>query len=60
MFINNGSPLLSSQSIAEMKTVVGGGLIRPYSPNSDSNSTNQLPPRRYGLSWHWRTLSNGQ
>ncbi|CAF2580562.1 unnamed protein product [Rotaria sp. Silwood2] len=59
MFINNGSSLLSSQSITEMKTVVGGGLIRPYSTNLSSNSTNQLPSRRYGLCWHWRTLSNG-
>ncbi|CAF4753063.1 unnamed protein product [Rotaria sp. Silwood1] len=59
MFINNGSSLLSSQSITEMKTVVGNGLIRPYNTNSSSNSTDQLPPRRYGLCWHWRTLSNG-
>ncbi|CAF3400024.1 unnamed protein product [Rotaria sp. Silwood2] len=60
MFINNGYPLLSSQSIVEMKTVVGGGLIQPYNINPNINSTNQLPPRRYGLCWHWRTLSNGR
>ncbi len=60
MFINNGYPLLSSRSIDEMKTVVGGGLIHPYNPNSDNTPTNQLPTRRFGLCWHWRTLSNGR
>ncbi|CAF3626495.1 unnamed protein product [Rotaria socialis] len=59
MFINNGTPLLSAQSITEMKTVVGGGRIRPYNTNSSSNATNEIPPRRYGLCWHWRTLNNG-
>ena len=60
MFISNGYPILSSQSIDEMKTVVGDGLIYPYNPNSDHNSTNQLPSRRFGLCWHWRTLSDGR
>ncbi|CAF5099820.1 unnamed protein product, partial [Rotaria socialis] len=55
----NGTPLLSAQSITEMKTVVGGGRIRPYNTNSSSNATNEIPPRRYGLCWHWRTLNNG-
>jgi hypothetical protein len=59
MFINNGAPLLSSQSISEIKTVVGDSLIHPYSLNPDNNSSNQLPSRRFGLCWHWRTLSNG-
>jgi hypothetical protein len=59
IFINNGSSLLTSQSIAEMKTVVGGGLIPLYEPNSDRNITNQLPSFRFGISWHWRTLRNG-
>jgi hypothetical protein len=52
MFINNGAPLLSSQSISEMKTEVGGGLLRPYSLTSANNSSNQRPPHRYGLCWH--------
>ncbi|CAF4179414.1 unnamed protein product [Rotaria magnacalcarata] len=59
MFINNGTPLLSAQSITEMKTVVGGGHLRPFNTNSSSNATNEIPSRRYGLCWHWRTLNNG-
>ncbi|CAF4678008.1 unnamed protein product [Rotaria socialis] len=58
MFINNGYTLLSSQSIAEMKQAVGGGLIRPYNDDARINSTDLLPSRRYELAWHWRTLSN--
>ncbi|CAF1902058.1 unnamed protein product [Rotaria magnacalcarata] len=43
MFINNGYPLFSSQSIAEMKQVVGGGLIRLYNEHARINSTNLHP-----------------
>ncbi|UJR09010.1 hypothetical protein I4U23_013258 [Adineta vaga] len=60
MFVNKGYPLLSSHSIDEMKTVVGNGLIYPYNPSSNPNSTNQLPARRFGLCWHWRTLADGR
>lgn len=58
MFINNGFPILSSESINKMRTIVGGGRLLPYTLNSTSNITNQLPKRRYGLAWQWRTLSN--
>ncbi|CAF5119461.1 unnamed protein product, partial [Rotaria sp. Silwood1] len=32
MFLSNGFPILRPQSIAEIRTVVGGCLIPPYSP----------------------------
>ncbi|CAF0773579.1 unnamed protein product [Adineta steineri] len=60
MFINNGYPLLSSESIIEMKTIVGNNQIYPYQPNFDNNSSQRLPARRYGLCWNWRTLSDGR
>jgi len=59
MFINNGSSLLSPRSIAEIRTVVGGGLIPYYFEESSSNSTDLPSTPKFGLSWHWQTLSNG-
>ncbi|CAF1233995.1 unnamed protein product [Adineta ricciae] len=58
MFVNKGSPLLSPQSVDEIKTIVGNGQIYPFNPNP--NSTTQPPPRRYGLCWHWRTLTDNR
>lgn len=49
MFMNNGSSLVSPQSIAEMRKVVDG--VVPY-----YNST--LPS--FGLSWNWQKLRNRQ
>ncbi|CAF0789515.1 unnamed protein product [Adineta ricciae] len=65
MFINNGSSILLPRSIAEMRTVVGGGLIPPYSPDSTRDSTGvgggaPPPPPQYGLSWYWNTMSDGR
>lgn len=59
MFINNGSSLLSSRSIAEMKLVVGGGLIPYYGQTLSNNSTN-VPPVSIGLSWYWQKLIDGR
>ncbi|UJR06561.1 hypothetical protein I4U23_010845 [Adineta vaga] len=58
MFLNNGSSILRSQSIAEIRTVVGGGVIPLYNQWPASNTTIQ---RRleYALSWYWVTASNG-
>lgn len=58
MFLNNGSTILHPRSIAEIRTVVGAGLIPLYNSGSTSNATIQ---RRleYGLSWYWVTASNG-
>ncbi|UJR18550.1 hypothetical protein I4U23_005457 [Adineta vaga] len=61
MFINNGSSILLPRSIAEMRTIVGGGLIPPYNHDSTSDSTGGAPPPpQYGLSWYWTTMSDGR
>jgi hypothetical protein len=59
MFVNNGSPLLSPRSIAEMKLVVGGGLI-PYYGQDVINNPAGIPPPIVGLSWYWQTLGDGR
>ncbi|CAF0988773.1 unnamed protein product [Adineta ricciae] len=51
MFLRNGSNILHPRSIAEIRTVVGCGLISP----SDQQST-----QRFGLSWYWETMSDGR
>lgn len=56
MIVSNGSSLLTPQSIAEMRIIVGGGLIPYYIP---SNSTELPPQTKFGLGWTWQTLSNG-
>ncbi|CAF4758133.1 unnamed protein product [Rotaria sp. Silwood2] len=60
MILNNGSSILRSRSILEMRTVVGGGLIPPYNQNLDSNSTEQRPPSEFGLSWYWDIKKDGR
>ncbi|CAF1493815.1 unnamed protein product [Rotaria sordida] len=59
MFMNNGSTLLSPRSIAEMKLIVGNGLIPYYDPHGIVNSSIIAPPT-FGLSWTWQTLSDGR
>ena len=58
MFMNNGSDLLASRSIAEIKLVVGGGLIPYYDPDGILNMTS-IAKASFGLSWFWQTLSDG-
>ncbi|CAF3664136.1 unnamed protein product [Rotaria sp. Silwood1] len=60
MFLNNGPSILRPRSIAEMRTVVGGGLIPPYNQDLSGNSTGRRPPAQYGLSWYWETASDGR
>ncbi|CAF5010903.1 unnamed protein product, partial [Rotaria sp. Silwood1] len=60
MVLNNGSSILSPRSIAEIRTVVGGGLIQPYNQNLNSNSTEQRPPSQFGLSWYWDIMKDGR
>jgi CubicO group peptidase (beta-lactamase class C family) len=60
MFLNNGSSILSPRSIAEMRTVVGGGLIPYYGQDVNGNFTEQLPTTQFGLSWYWETMSDGR
>ncbi|CAF3957607.1 unnamed protein product [Rotaria sp. Silwood2] len=59
MFMNNGSVLLNPRSVAEMKMIVGGGLILYYDPNGIASSS-VIPPPSFGLSWTWQTLSDGR
>ena len=59
MFINNGSSLLNPRSIAEMKLVVGNGLIPHYGIDATLNSIGITPPN-YGLGWYWQNLSDGR
>lgn len=59
MFINNGSSLLTPRSIAEMKIVVGGGLI-PYYGQHLTNNSGDIPTINPGLSWYWQKLIDGQ
>ncbi|CAF4996803.1 unnamed protein product, partial [Rotaria magnacalcarata] len=59
MFMNNGSNLISPKSIAEMKIVVGGGLIPYYDPSGIANTSVVAPPS-FGLSWTWQTLKDGR
>ena len=59
MFMNDGSPLLSKRSIAEMKTIVGGGLLPYYDPDGIANSSTIALPG-FGLSWTWEKLRDGR
>jgi CubicO group peptidase (beta-lactamase class C family) len=59
MFVNNGSSLLSPRSIAEMKIVVGGGLI-PYYGQNLSDNARDIPTINAGLGWYWQKLIDGQ
>jgi hypothetical protein len=56
MFMNNGSAVLTSRSIAEMKLVVGGGLIPYYDPNT--NIPADIPRSSFRLNWYWQTLND--
>ena len=58
MFMNNGSTLLTPRSIAEMKLIVGGGLLPYYDPNGILSAAG-VPQSSFGLSWYWQTLSDG-
>ena len=58
MFMNNGSPLLYSESIVEMKTVVNG--VTPYQNTNANNSELSSPPPEFGIAWIWETLSDGR
>ena len=60
MFLNNGTPILHPRSIAEMRTVVGGGTIPFYNQDVSVNSTERRPPSQFGLSWYWETMSDGR
>lgn len=54
MFMNNGYPLINSNSINEMKKVVGNGQIPQYNSSDDS-----FPPSvQFGLIWNWRPTWN--
>ncbi|CAF3885085.1 unnamed protein product, partial [Rotaria sordida] len=60
MFLNNGLPVLRPQSIAAMRTIVGGGVIPSYDPQW-SNKSMELPPSQgFGLSWYWETMKDGR
>ncbi|CAF1075383.1 unnamed protein product [Rotaria sordida] len=50
MFLSNGSSILRPQSIAEMRKVVGNGLIPYYNPQPSNNSTGQSSQVQFGLS----------
>ncbi len=56
--MNNGSTLLNHRSIAEMKIIVGDGLIPYYDPSGAASSSEIAPPS-FGLSWTWQTLRDG-
>jgi CubicO group peptidase (beta-lactamase class C family) len=54
--MNNGSPLVHSHSIAEMRKIVAG--VVPYeNSNSTSNSSSEILPS-FGLIWNWQKLRN--
>lgn len=58
MFMNNGSPLLRPDSIAQMRTIVPG--VIPYdSVNKTTNDSSSGAPQ-FGISWYWQKLSNGR
>lgn len=53
MFLKHGKPVLREpRSIAEMKNVVGGGLIHTADP--------QATPSPFGLSWYWNNMTDGR
>ncbi|CAF1470624.1 unnamed protein product, partial [Adineta steineri] len=60
MFLNNGSSILRPRSIAEIRTIVGGGTIPDYGLIGNNNSTQESPSSQFGLSWYWQTMSNGR
>lgn len=57
MFLNNGSPILHPRSIAEIRTVVGCGVIPPYN-QSMSNNTIIQRHLEYDLGWYRVTTKN--
>ncbi|CAF1970227.1 unnamed protein product [Rotaria magnacalcarata] len=59
MIINNGSSILTPRSVAEMRRVVGDGLIPQYTENSIGNSTDVSMMPTAGLGWFWHTMSDG-
>ncbi|CAF0845860.1 unnamed protein product [Adineta steineri] len=50
MFLNNGSSILRPRSIAEIRTIVGGGNIPDYGLIGNNNSTQESPSSQFGLS----------
>lgn len=59
MILNNGSSILTTESIDEMLKVIGDGLIPFYSEDSNSNSTDPPILSESGLGWFWMTLRDG-
>ncbi|CAF4353218.1 unnamed protein product [Rotaria sp. Silwood2] len=59
MIINNGSFILTTRSIAEMRIIVGNGLIPFYSENSIDNANETTQMATAGLGWYWSTLNDG-
>jgi CubicO group peptidase (beta-lactamase class C family) len=59
MFMNNGSSIISPESIIQIKTVVSG--VIPYENiNMTSNNQSSLSLSEYGIIWNWLTLENGR
>ena len=60
MFVNNGSSILRPQSVAEIKTIVGGGMIVAYNPDAATNTSAVSLQSLTGLGWYWETMSDGR
>ncbi|CAF0762197.1 unnamed protein product [Adineta steineri] len=60
MFMSNGSSILSPRSVAEMRLVVGGGLIPDYDHIVNENSTDLPIPDQFTVGWYWETTAEGQ
>ena len=58
MFMSDGSPLLSSSSIREMRKIVEG--VVPYQNVSEADNDWQPQPIGFGLIWIWVQTSNGR
>ncbi|CAF1388044.1 unnamed protein product [Rotaria magnacalcarata] len=59
MFMNQGSTIVTRQSIAEMRTIVGAGRIPYYQKKSSKNTKELLQESHFGLGWYWETASKG-
>ena len=58
MFMNNGSPLLRPESIAQMRTIVPG--VIPYENINKTTNDSSSATMQFGLSWYWQRLGNGR
>ncbi|CAF3693725.1 unnamed protein product [Rotaria socialis] len=59
MIMSQGSTIVTRQSIAAMRTIVGGGRIPYHQKKPSKNAKELLQEPHFGLCWYWETTSKG-